>query len=789
MPTIRHGLFRLSSSVILILVVGGNVAVFSLVNALFIREQPVGSPESLVVVGRRDQPLDPSRWSDLGLARLMATGLFASVSGQVVTRESFVALQPRIVFPDLGRPVEIAGVTSSYFDTLGVNVFGRSFRAAENLYDARPVAVISDELWRDAFGRDPNLLGKTVAALPESFTIVGIAPPGFQGGLHGEHVSVWLPHHVLPRLAGANRDAPIPMLAIARLEKGVPVAAAQAWFAHSDRQTDATIEIIPLLRMFGTQDTATVVIREHDFIAIVTFTSLLVLIAGCTTLTGLVLVHYHSRRRELAIRAALGANRLRLSRQLLCELSPILIIGAVSSIVVGQWIVGLLSQFKLSDSIDISRLNFSLDWRIASVGATATIVSILGAGAVAAIRITGARPSGLLANTAGSAPLSDRARGVMLFAQTAVATLLLLIAALLVRTVINAVSDGAGFDVRHTLFVKVHVGTKEDRDPASAIAAIMEQIRSMPGVELVSLGPAPLGGRVLRQLGSPQLVRSGDAEVMVPVGWISAGPAYLQALGVQSLLGDNFGSTKGAVVSSALAEELWPGLSPIGEPIRYGPFSGTVIGVIDCAFGSVKIGRPAMIVSFEEDWLLSQVLRDRKEVSFVVRAREPEDLAPEIMRLVRERFTNALAIETLTGLELVRSDLGRERLAAWLFSGFGLIAMILGIGSVFGVVGYSIQLNRQAYAIMVALGATPSTIVRRVVWQTCGPTFVGAVVGAAGAFLVIPWMRSYFVAVGDVDAAFCVGAVALLVASSAAAAIVAAAKIRFVEPVEILKSV
>jgi hypothetical protein len=177
----KHLGILVSASLILTLAIGANAAVFTLVNALLIRPQPVESPETLVVVVRRDQPLDPSRWSDLGIERLRATGLFAHIAGEVVTRESFAELQPNVLFSALGRSFETAGVTPEYFETLGVQLRGRSFAAAEDVYEGKPVGVISDDLWRDALGRDPSVIGRTLAALPEAVTIVGVARPGFGG--------------------------------------------------------------------------------------------------------------------------------------------------------------------------------------------------------------------------------------------------------------------------------------------------------------------------------------------------------------------------------------------------------------------------------------------------------------------------------------------------------------------------------------------------------------------------------------------------------------------------------
>ncbi len=787
----KHLGILVSASLILTLAVGANAAVFTLVNALLIRRQPVESPETLVVVVRRDQPLDPSRWSDLGMDRLRATGLFAQIAGEVVTRESFSDLQPNVLFSGFGRSFETAGVTAGYFETLGVQLRGRSFLATEDVYEGKPVGVISDDLWRDAFGRDPSIIGRTVAALPEPVSIVGVAPPGFGGALHGEHIGLWLPHHLLPRLNGVARGGPIPMLALARLESGVPIAAAQAWFAQSSRRSDASIEIVPLARMFGTQNSPAVVIREQQFVTIVMLASLLVLLVGSTALAGLMLVHYHSRHRELAIRSALGATSSRLRQQLLLELLPAIVISAVGSSVLGQWIIGVLPHLRLSDTIDISRLDLSADWRVSIAAGCASALTLATAGGLGVTWATRIRHNAFAAAGACAA-VSRRARDLMLLAQAAIATLLLLLAAMLVRTMMYGVSDGAGFDVQHTLFVTLHVSTAGVRNQdagSSAAEVLMDRIRSMPAVDVVALGPPPLGPRLQRQLGSVQTIRSGAVETEIPVAWISAGRSYLQALGVPALIGENSGGDKHAVVSASLADDLWPGMSPIGQPISYGPFSGTVVGVIDSAFGSVKFGRPAAIVTFEQETLLPRVLRDSGDLSFVVRARDPKGLAPAALRLVEERFADAPAAMVTTGLQLVQNDLGRERLAAWLFSGFGVIAVALAVGSVFGLVICAIQLNRRSYAVMLALGATAGTIARDVVWRSCRPAFLGASLGILGALMAAPVLRSALIALIDIDAKSCLAAAGLLVLCSGVAATIAAARISHVEPMEVLKEV
>jgi putative ABC transport system permease protein len=796
MLVLRHRMHLVLAALTIMLAAGANTAVFSVINSLWIRQPTVKDVDHLVVIGLTRLKVQWV-WTDLGLGIFRDTGLFDQLAGQATaTDANGLDLQPHVVIEAIGHEVEALAVTPNYFSTLGVRVVGRDFVTEQAASGAPAVGIISDRLWRTEFGRRSDVLGSTVRATPEPITIIGIAPPGFHGALRGQDVDLWIPHALLHRFAGVDvARQQVSMIAIGRLRSGVTVTSAQAWFARStDRRFFRDTVVMPLGRLFGSVGAPAVAIAEGRFITVVALTALLVLASGCGTCMALLLVHYERRRQEIAVRMALGASRARILQLLARELSAPALVSVVGTLVMTHGTLRLLQQFRLPSGLDFGRLDLSADWRVYLVATVACLGILLGAALVPISRIMSSAGSGeMRPSQAARLSSSLHLRRLVLALHAAMATILIATAGLFVQSVRYGQSEAPGFDTERVVFASVRMklrpsqgGAQELAGDAAASARLFDALRSLPGVEAVATGASPLSADAEVSLTVPQSIRSGTTQIDVPVVWIHAGPGYVETIGTPLLLGRG-GDGQEAVVTRTLAEQLWPGQSPLGQPIRYGPFDGTVVGVADLAFGSLKLGRPSAIVTFNQPDPPALVLAGMREISVAIRVSHPQ-VRGRIARTLRDLFPDAVEVRVVTGRDIVDLDLGRERLASWLFSVSGLIASLLGIGGVFGLVAYAVSSDRRAYGIMMAIGASPGAIMRTAIWRGLGPVVVGVAGGIPAAIAVANVLNAQFVGIRPSSPAAYMSTVSAFLVCAVAASVWAARRIRHITPVEVLRS-
>ena len=375
---------------------------------------------------------------------------------------------PHLVVDDVGREVETLAVTSKYFSLFGQSIRGRDFTPDDNRAAAEPVAIISDRLWARAFGRRPDIIGAVAAAKPFPIRIVGVAPPGFAGARRGEQADLWVPSNLTPRLAvGAKNlgDEEIPVILFARLRPGQTPSEVRERLLQDlpdDRSREGLrqVQVVRLESVFGTSESRAVVIRESGAAAVVAGLAGLVLVAGCATLMALVLVHYERRRRELAVRIALGASRRTLARDLSAELGWIAAAGGVGAVLISVWSLRALPSLSLPGGVDLARLDLSIDLRVLLAGLLTTVVTLTGASFVPLSRFTRADLAvDLIAPTATSTRSSHRLRQSLLAVHVAATIVVLIAAGLFVRAVVHGFGAGAGFDVDRTAYVGAQVGT------------------------------------------------------------------------------------------------------------------------------------------------------------------------------------------------------------------------------------------------------------------------------------------------------------------------------------------
>jgi hypothetical protein len=303
---------------------------------------------------------------------------------------------------------------------------------------------------------------------------------------------------------------------------------------------------------------------------------------------------------------------------------------------------------------------------------------------------------------------------------------------------VRASTISAGFETERLLFATVQTRyrwrpldepareARVARDIARGLK-VVEQIRGLAGVRAVAPGPAPLAPeQQLRLSTGPRTYKTDGGPQNVSFAWLAVGDGYLEALGA-SLLAGRSGRRGEVVITAALARSLWPGETPLGKPLSDGsaPMK-TVVGVVDLAVGSVRHRRqPAALVLGE--LTVPSMVGGSGRITLAINAENPTGLKPSIERLLSSAFPDAPLVDVITARGLLDADLGQERLAAWMFTGFGLVALILAIGSVFTLVVHLVESRWQEFAVRLALGASKGQVASAVVWAMVKPALLGPV--------------------------------------------------------------
>jgi predicted permease len=781
---------------VLAVAVGVNLLVFTIVNALWIRPMPFPDPERVVTVTE-------APWIRFDDPRLQILG--GGVAGQVDTTDRYAALRPRIEIA--GRLPETLGVTPAYFELLRLPIRGRNFTADDDREGAEPVAIISDRLWARAFDRRSEIIGGVLPSRPLSVRVIGVAPPDFFGVRRGEQTDLWIPTSVVARLAPPDwQGKPMPLIAVGRLgpDQTVAMADQRFWDLSDPREREflQALEIrmarrpriVSVSDVFGTPDTRTFMVNERDAAMVVAGLALLVLLGGCATIAALVLVHYERRRAELAVKMSLGAGRVRLIRELLRDLSLIGLAGSAGGLAVAALGTRMVPAMSLPGGVDIGRLDLSIDWRVCAVAFGATLATLVIAAVLPIARATRPRLAGeLVGNTSSSTLASQRIRQALLALQVCATIIVLVSAGLFVRAVVYGFGVGPGFDVDRTVFVSIRENspwTRPGNDTAyrpDLIAQrnerLREALREVAGVQEVADGLPPIGPAdrfVIRKL------KADDRDYDVSAAQLRGSPELLSTLGVPILRGRSLAQTDvgvrpyPAVITQSLARRLWPDGDPLGQPLRapvsrLGPF--VVVGIArDFPFVSLTDPGDGAVITAQPN--LSGVTS-----FFVVRTEQPSTIAASISRAIKAQVVTAT-----TGREVIARDIGRQRLGAWFFSGFGLAALILGIGGAFGLVAYLAESQRKEFGVRLALGATMAHVVRRGLAAALVPVFAGVASGLFLAAVVSRLFTSLLAGIGALDTVTYISVAAMTLGCTTIAALAASWRLRRTSPADALRA-
>ena len=770
--------------------IGANAAVFSVFDGVLLRGLPYPEPDRVTMVwldNRREKIKEDITsypnyrdWRD-------QNGVYQHLAAYVDTAFALTGA---------GEPERLPGaqVTANFFDVMGLRPeMGRLFTAANETEGQDAVVVISHGLWQRRFGGAADVVGKTITLSTRPHEIIGVMPPEMRWP---ERAELWKPLAPDPQLREARGSFWLPV--IGRLKPGVTVAAAQTEMAGISTRIE---QAYPGNRGYGAN---VVALREQIvggvdralkvLMAAVGF----VLLIACANLANLMLGRTAARRRELAIRTALGAGRARLIRQIVTEAMVLAMIGGTAGVLLAVW--ATRSFVALAGDTLPANAKIGLDVRVVVFAlAVATLAALL-SGLLPALQASRAAVSDSLreGGRQGGPAGSRRTRNVLVGAEVALALMLLAGAGLLLRTLWGMQGVERGFSTERIGMASLSLPARAYRTPADArafYARFIERVRATPGVESAGLTsgillPLLANSTTFAFEGKP--LPPPEQRQEYPVENVS--PGFFETIGARLAAGRTFQdgdhdrAAPVVVVNETLARKIWPGEDPIGKRLKpgdgtdSGPWA-TVVGVVkDLRRGDVK--RPIR----GEVYVSTLQYTPRTQVLVFRAAGDPSIAMPAIRREL-QAIDPQLPLFRVTTLGAELSDtLNQPRFQATLLAGFAAIALLLAAIGIYGVTAHAVSQRTQEVGIRMAMGAGRSDVRRLILRQHVTPALIGVTVGLAGALGLSRFLTSLLYGVRAADPVTYALVSLSLIAVAVAACWVPASRAMRVDPLVALRA-
>ncbi|MCG8466746.1 MAG: ABC transporter permease [Gemmatimonadetes bacterium] len=747
--------------------IGATTTMFTIVQAVVLEPLPFESPDRVVVFEHFNRRSGTGAW-------LASFPLFLDYESQSQTFSRVAAWRP--VQPTLrsadGRPptrVSAVGVTAATFELLGVEAaLGRTFAPDEEVPGGPPTAVLGHGFWQGRFGGDPGVIGRTLDLDGALHTVIGVLPRSFRGAsVPHASTAIWLPYRNSSVSEGTDVRSLMNVNVIARLAEGVQIAAARA---DVDRiMTGLAAEYGEHaetgVRLVSARDA--VVGRADGTMWLLFGTVGLVLLIAATNVTNLLLGRAADRAREVAVRAALGASRLRIVRLVVCESLVLALVGGALGVALA--FLGV-DTVRAIDPGSIPRLDASSvrPLAIAFVSFVTVLVAVA-VGVVPALHATGPGHTDAIKASSRSSPRSRVGlRRLLVVSQVAVATVLLVGAGLMLRSLSHALAVDPGFDPENTLTARIAMPTAFVSDDwpqhVAFFQALVEDVGRIPGVRSVAAayqGPTDGGWHNGFTFADRPQPAAGDLPhaVFRPVT-----PGYFEALGIALRSGrplretDDETAPGAVVVNQAFVRAFLPDREPVGARIDYGhmwnarPPEYEIVGVVE----DVRFYGPDQPV--EPATYFPHAQQPVREMSLFVRtADDPTSLLPGVREAV-ERLDPTLPLDRVTTLAaLSRGATANRRFLMIVFATFASMAVLLAATGLYGVVAFLVRRRSREIGVRLALGAGKRSVLGLVVRQSMSLVTVGLLIGSVGAYASSRLLAGLLFGVEPTDPATMVG--------------------------------
>jgi predicted permease len=790
--------FTAAAILTLALGIGANNTIFSLVNAVVFRPFGVEHQNELVFFNTRTAKAEYPALSypDYKDYRDRNT---------VLSNLAMYRIVPMNMSRGGGENSRLWGyeVTGNYFDMLGIKALrGRVLHPEDDVKrGGHPLAVISYNCWQRRFVGDPNIAGKKVKVNGLDFTILGVTPPAFIGTELIYTPEIWVPIMMVQQIEGndwidgrRNGNG----FVIGRLKPGVSMKSAEAAINSITAQlgreypdADAGISIVlSPPGMAGTYLRGAIT----GFSAVLMVVAGMVLLIACVNLASLLLARAADRRKDTAIRLALGAGRGHLIRQLLTESLVLSIAGGTAGILLAFWLTNLVNAW--TPPIDVPVIpHVLMDMRVLLFAASVSLLTGLLFGLVPALQSTRASLAGAMRNDALSEKLRRvNLRDILVTSQIALSVVLLIGSVLVVRSLQHALSLHLGFEPRHAAALSFDLGLQgynEERG-RDFQHRLLDKVHSMPGIEAAGMiDGLPLTLNISNSSifleGKPE-PRPGDAPM---ANMYHVTPGYLRAMQTRLVAGrdldqrDSKDAPLVVLVNEAFARQLLPGEDPVGRRFRYGTTGKwrQIAGVVeDGKYRSLgETPSPTVFQDMEQDW--------RSNATLVARSPLPEaETVRQLRRAVAELDPSLTIYEAGSLTSELALALFPARLVAVVLASFGSLAAVLAATGVYGIMAYAVSRRTREIGIRMALGAAPSQVLRVVLNRTAVLVGLGTAVGLTIALAAGKFFGQILYGVSPHDPLTYVFALALMAAVAFVACWVPARRAIRVEPVTALRT-
>jgi predicted permease len=780
--------------------IGANTTIFSWINSTLLNPIPgLANPQEVVALSLSRPSESPFLFTYPDLVAMRdGQRSFAGITASGTVPMSLTGND---------KPERIWGTvaTANYFTVLGVRpTLGRGFLPAEDEKPGgAPVAVISYRLWQTHFGANPDIVGRSIEINQRPYTIVGVTPALFQGSQTGLRSEIWVPITMVQQLMEQgdliHDHHYFWMSAMGRLKPGV---------APEQAEEEMTLRLKPEVRNYPEEhkghETVTVYpLWRSPFSVNQIFSMLLpmlmsiagfVLLLACANVANLMLVRSVARRREIAIRMALGASRWRLVRQSLIESLMLALAGGAAASIITLWTAGSLMKFLPAMDFPVS-LIVRTDRTVLLATLGISVLTGVLFGILPALRSSGEAPVGVLKEDAGSVSSGlhkARLTSGLVVAQISLSLLLLICAGLFIRSFLSAQQTNPGFSPHHVLIASydlftagysAEAGTEFDRQLAAKLEAL-------PGIQSVALSSRvpvgfPQGSTSIKMDGYvPQANESMETQDVIVT------PNYLKTMQIPILKGrdftlrDNKDSARTVIVSQAFVDRYWPHQEAIGRRV-YSDLTHEWFNVVGVARDSKATGlnqktRPFLYLPLYQVYQATMIVNARVEG-------DPLAFGLAVEKAIHE-LNPALVVFDVADLE-ARWQIAsfQQRIAGTFVGAFGLVALILATVGVYGVTSYTTRQRIHEIGIRMALGANKEDVLRLVLAQGLRLTLVGVGLGLAASFGLTRYLKSMLLGVTSTDALTFLTVVILLCAVALLACLIPALRAIRVDPIVALR--